>query len=349
MENKRDLLVTLADKNYILQAKQLFSSVYWNAGWEGDYMLLSHEIPEEEIKWFSDKGILIKECKTLYNGKMGDGIYSMSVLDKFYLFTEEFKKWGKVVFLDADIIVRASLDKLRNTKSFSSPITCKSNFRVFFRSGESKELSILAEECDLSRPAFNSGVFSFDTSIIKEDTFEKLLTILKKYAAICPADDCILNLLFYDQWIPVPIVYNTRENQVFFKKIDGIVLHFERPYNKKNYKPWNEENPFYQEWKSNLEKAESIDLKKIQKGKQWNNYKIKYYSFLLNICIYVNMISDVLTPVFRKFKDFFVYKLKYSLIYFMGTPNRSIGKIGEFIKKNNPDLYYKLKKVIGGK
>ena len=46
---KQNLLVTLADKNYIQQAKQLFSSVYWNAGWKGDYMLWAHEIPEEEL------------------------------------------------------------------------------------------------------------------------------------------------------------------------------------------------------------------------------------------------------------------------------------------------------------
>ena len=46
---KKNLLVTLADENYIDRAKQLFSSVYFNAGWKGDYMLLAHEIPEEKL------------------------------------------------------------------------------------------------------------------------------------------------------------------------------------------------------------------------------------------------------------------------------------------------------------
>lgn len=49
---KKNLIVTLADKNYIDQAKQLFSSVYFNAGWNGDYMLLAHEISESELRWF---------------------------------------------------------------------------------------------------------------------------------------------------------------------------------------------------------------------------------------------------------------------------------------------------------
>ena len=62
---KKDLLVTLADSNYVDQAKQLFSSVYWNAGWRGDYMLLAYNIAERDLKWFRDKGILVKECKAV--------------------------------------------------------------------------------------------------------------------------------------------------------------------------------------------------------------------------------------------------------------------------------------------
>ena len=85
---KQNLLVTLADKNYIQQARQLFSSVYWNAGWNGDYMLLSHGIPDDELKWFTDKGILVKKCQPLHDKSIGLG-YDPIVLDKFYLFTPE--------------------------------------------------------------------------------------------------------------------------------------------------------------------------------------------------------------------------------------------------------------------
>jgi hypothetical protein len=49
-----NLLVAIADANHIDQAKQLFSSVYFNAGWKGDYMLMAHEIPEKELLWFRD-------------------------------------------------------------------------------------------------------------------------------------------------------------------------------------------------------------------------------------------------------------------------------------------------------
>ena len=111
----QNLLVTLADKNYILQAKQLFSSVYHNAGWKGDYMLLACEIPEDELTWFKEKGILIKYCKPLLDDTRSIGSA------KFYLFTKEFKEWDKIIYLDSDIIVRASLDELTWLEK-SSPI-----------------------------------------------------------------------------------------------------------------------------------------------------------------------------------------------------------------------------------
>ena len=87
---KKNLLVTLADKNYITQAKQLFSSVYWNAGWNGDYMLLTgKETPENKLKWFRKKGILIKKCKLLEKKNVGLQNHPPIVLSKFYLFKKE--------------------------------------------------------------------------------------------------------------------------------------------------------------------------------------------------------------------------------------------------------------------
>ena len=103
---KKDLLITLADENYIDQAKQLFSSVYWNAGWKGDYMLLAYNIPETDLKWFRNKGILVKECEAiLTKSESCIGHAPFTTLSKFYLFTPEFKKWKNIIFLDGDIIV----------------------------------------------------------------------------------------------------------------------------------------------------------------------------------------------------------------------------------------------------
>ena len=116
MKEKKCVLVTLADKNYLVQAKQLFSSVYHNSGWKWDYMLLAHEIPDDQLAWFREKGILVKHVRSL--SKRDFPWLPATVLSKFYVFTEEFKKWDIVVFLDGDIIVRASLDGLTKLITF---------------------------------------------------------------------------------------------------------------------------------------------------------------------------------------------------------------------------------------
>jgi lipopolysaccharide biosynthesis glycosyltransferase len=350
--DSKNLLVTLADKNYILQARQLFSGVYWNAGWAGDYMLLAHEVDEEELKWFRDKGILIKKCAPLFKGSLGEREYSTNVLDKFYLFTEEFKKWEHIVFLDGDIIVRASLDALTKTKSLASPKTCKDYFKYYFTNGENNELSLLKKEYNLNRPAFNSGVLSFHTQIIKEDTFDKLIAVFKKFASLSNGDDSIMNLFFYEQWVKVPLVFNVLVHNFGLKKYKAIILHFNKPakLSEQNLRPWDKGNRYYEEWKTNLERAELIDLNKIQKGKKWNLIEIEYYSFLLNCWIYANIVWRNIKLFFcNTFKYQVLYKLKDFFIYVKNTPEMLIGKIGMVLKKYFPHLYDKIKKVIGGK
>lgn len=353
---KSKLLVTLADENFVQQAKQLFSSVYWNAGWNGDYMLLSHDIPEEELKWFTEKGILIMKCKPLFFGNMGDDDYPNCVLDKFYLFTKEFKKWKQIVFLDSDIIVKASIKRLYKTKAFVSPKTCNKNFWDYFSNSDHKEFEILYKKYNLFRPAFNSGVISYNTNLIQDDTFDKLMAIFKKYANICNSDDTILNLFFYDQWKKIPLVYNSIAYSYDQKKHKAIILHFNNPvlWKKQNLRPWDKGNLYYEEWKTNLERAEFIDLNKTQRGEKWNIVQIYYYSLVLKTFFFKSRIKKQiessplrikLESFFRyRLESFFRYRLKSYFLYIIKTPDWLLGKVGMIIKKISPNLYNKFKK-----
>jgi len=332
---KHNLLVTLADKKFIKQAKQLFSSVYWNAGWEGDYMLLAHEIPEEELKWFRDKGILIKECTPLYNQDLSKS-FSSVVLDKFYLFTEEFKKWNNVIFLDSDIVVKAPLEKLTRIKSLAAARDiCFNNLYTQFSNPQTDKDEYLY---DLSVPAFNSGVMSFNTDIIGPGTFGELNDLFKKYISESKfGEQLVLNLYFYKKWKKLPAVYNFFINYYgnkTQKKAHSIIIHFARH----NDIPLlgDADNSYYQEWKTNLERAEFIDLNKIQKAKKWKNFKIKYYSFILKVDFFVHIKRN-------KLNDFYISRIKPFYYYIKNSPGRIIGNMGAIIKKYNPDLYYKLK------
>lgn len=279
---KKDLVATLADENYIEQAKQLFSSVYCNAGWQGDFILLSHAIPEKKLEWFRDKGILIKKCKPLLNLE----ISTCSHFSKLYLFATEFKKWKNIIFLDADIIVRASLDKLLEIKGIAAVKDIQQNLKGEFIKITKKNKFLFKElkkDYNLKEKAFNTGLMAFSTDIIKKDTFLKLKRLLEEYNSVL--DQPILNLFFYKKWIELPLIYNFSPYNTTFPffnknktKVKGIILHFWGAL-----KPWNKKSPFYKEWKKNFKKAELINLKNPPEGKKLTDKEIKKYSRMLKM------------------------------------------------------------------
>jgi lipopolysaccharide biosynthesis glycosyltransferase len=322
---KKNLLVTLADETYVEYAKQLFSSVYWNAGWCGDYMLLAYNIPEKKLKWFRNKGILIKKVKLLYNKK----IYKWPpiIFSKFYLFTPEFKKWKNIVFLDADIIVRASLDGLTKVKGFAA-VQDISPLKKQFRGDEilNKEVRRnLEKDYNLNEPSFNSGVIVINTEIIGENTFNRLMGLLGKYK---DCDQSILNIYFYKKWIKLPRMYNFNpytDKALYFgwkrdSKINAIVLHFYE------LRPWDKKNIFYKEWLSNLSRADSIDFKKIQRSRKYTKIEMQKNELILK-------------KEGSRFKDGV-----YLLFLFV---DRGLGVIGIFLRKCSPKLYFKLKEIWG--
>ena len=323
---KRNLLVTLADRNYLDQAKQLFSSVYFNAGWKGDYMLLAHDVPEKDLKWFIDKGILIKHCKPLYQGQVG-GMAAV-LTSKFYLFTPEFKKWDNIIYLDGDIIVRAPLDELAEVEGFSAvPDLGNSKLSGQFVNRKlinPKYVGLfrqLKQKYDLKLLSFNAGVFAFNTKVIGNQTFDQLNYLVEQYAKIIQyGDQPIFNLCFYKEWEKLPAVYNiyvTGNRNLWHlkpEKIKGIIIHF-ITYEK----PWLNKNYFYKEWKTNLVKASEIDLHNISSGRKWTKEQINDYSKYLD----------------RRYVLFYLY-------YFI---DGKIGLIGIFLKRYFPRIYHILKSI----
>lgn len=339
MKNKRNLLVTLADENYVEQAKQLFSSVYWNAGWKGDYMLLAHEIPEKKLKWFRDKGILVKKCKPILDSEDSRiGKWPPVVFSKFYLFTTEFKKWRNILFLDADIIVKASLDELTKVKRFAAVKGHGRLSKLFLKPSQIRiekrnkgVFNKLKKEYNLKEAAFNSGLMAFNTNVIKKGAFSELKQILIRYIEISPGDDNILNLYFYKKWVKLPKIYNINPyNVIHFSNLKpketwGAILHFH------DCKPWDPKNYFYKEWKNNLDKSELINLKKIPNPRTVISKKKakKYEEYLKKRKI-------------RYFHKHLFWKISISIRRFI---DEYTGIFGIFIERRHPKIYFKLKRL----
>ena len=321
---RKDVLVTLADENYVEQAKQLFSSVYWNSGWKGDYLLLSNGISDDDLEWFIKKGIIVRKIDSLVD-KGFSKFWSRIVYDKFYLFQDYFKKWRKIVFLDSDIIVRGSLNKLLSVRGIGGVKLFYDNKlknflwnsgmegeRVFIDKEKMASYKIQVRKLnkiyDLNKSAFNSGLLVIDSNIIGDEVFNGLKKYLNDYGIASKADDGILSLYFYDKWEELPYIYNVCPNLLRGIEFNGVVMHFvHKP------KPWEKMSDYYGEWVDNLENAEKIDLD--------NRPRAGELEVIGTWSIYL-----------KSFLKFLFLRL-----------DRAVGNFGLVIKDVSPKFYYKLR------
>jgi lipopolysaccharide biosynthesis glycosyltransferase len=296
---KNSLLVTISTQDRLKDAKQLFSGVYFNGGWQGDYMLLAHDIPEAELKWFKDKGILIKHISNLSDKRLQG--YNSCVLDKFYLFSAEFKKWDNIVYLDSDILVRASIEVLAKVKGFWAAADGSSNLFYQFLDRPAEKLNELQKKYELERPAFNTGVIAFSTDVIEKENLNKIESLFCRYGDLSRwGEQGIVNLFFYKKWKEIPAIYNlhykffTDTLKIQPHKLRGILIHL-----LDNSVPQNPQDPFYEEWMHNLKQADNIDLKnRIPAKEKWNYWSSRFY-FLYLVFNYPRIFRQLFEMMFR--------------------------------------------------
>ena len=106
---------------------------------------------------------------------------------------------------------------------------------------------------------------------------------------ICISEETVLNLHFYDKWQELSAVYNICPGyEIFYSgcrtdNLKGIVSHTYSNFSRG--KPWDRKNPLYTEWKSNLEKADLIDITIPQAPKRILNKReeVEYGLYLKNL------------------------------------------------------------------
>ncbi len=332
----KSVLVTLANVNFLEQAKQLFSSAYHNSGWNGDFLLLSYDIPEDKLLWFKKYGIEVFQCKPIVQDKIG--IWHPSVMSKFHLFTEMVTKWDRVVFLDADVTVEAFLGELGSPESFHAVedvhhIPVRNQF-IERRSvsGDPKKRELitrLERDFDMDLLSFNSGIFSFSTNVIKDDTFQVLVELFREYRTVLRfPEQAILNLYFSGNWSQLPLVYNNYYTRIrrpwrFGTEIfNGICNHFIFE------KPWIvKDEYFYSKWKKNLEMSSSIDLgKRKTPARIWTEEEILYKTKMIEKLM-------VQRPLMTRIGNGVLMSLE-----------RAAGLAGKVVENATPTLYERIKR-----
>jgi lipopolysaccharide biosynthesis glycosyltransferase len=273
----KSVLVTLADERFLDQAKQVFACVHFRSRWSGDYLLLAHEVPDEQLEPFRKRGILVQPCKG-WREERERGFHPPTVLSKFELFTPRFRAWEHVIFADGDTMFWGSLEGLLGRRGFGAVSEHKPLRKEFSGgAGQSDELHAeLAQRIDLQQPVFNSGFMSFRTDVIREDSLQQIRDLYLRYAPIQThryGDQPALNL-YFREWQALPEIYAAIRGHAEKRfalpshKLPVIGRHFAG-----NPRPWASGHPCYDEWQRNLAQFEALDARaprlRNRPGTEW--------------------------------------------------------------------------------
>ena len=168
-----------------------------------------------------------------------------------------------------------------------------------------------------------------DSNLIGQDTFKEIVSLYERFKNIYQySEESTLNLYFYKNWNILPSIYNSIPgyiNKIYGiekNKVLAIIYHFVCD----TIKPWEQGNPYYQEWFENFKKAEKIDLaKRPEVINIFSKQRLFWYRLYLN---------------FRRF----VYPITFAHKLYLYS-DKQIGCIGIYLKKNNPKLYRRLLRI----
>ncbi|TVR77449.1 MAG: hypothetical protein EA412_11145 [Chitinophagaceae bacterium] len=299
MNKKSAAIAVLSDENYLEAAKQVIYSSFKYGNWKGDYILLAHNVKEQNLRWFEDRGVYILKTSSLiktevWEKALGKGKdWPEVVYSKLYLLSPELASWEKVIFLDSDVFVRKAMNALLDFEGFAAREESLSRNLMYqfipdletLGSEHETELSKLKAQYDFSAISFNVGVMVIPTAENTTAKFQKIIDLANEIHGLAYfPEQAVFNLFFYKKWENIPYVYNDFYTHDWFNKHgfwrrkndkDAVILHCAgKP------KPFEKESIYFSEWSENYKKVdllfnitqsgETPDSKSIQKIERLN-------------------------------------------------------------------------------
>lgn len=242
------VFVTLCDQSYFHKACRTIQELQTNGKWEEDILLIAVDFYPNPIAGVTiwnvghvDTTNLVKQLRQYPLKPMDDNRHFAKLYqwDKLRLFSSHFKKWERVVFLDAGIRVLDSVyplldlewrgkflapddsDPYDNGLRFRNQLDLNANPDALNRLLKEYPKSILDERY------FLNCMFLYDTSILNHVTWESMAEAMDKFP-ICMCNEMGIMNLF--------ITFKLRVWEPFPQKVQNKYLF---GWSEKNYK----ENP----------------------------------------------------------------------------------------------------------
>jgi hypothetical protein len=277
------VLVTLADEGFLDQARQLFSCAHFQAGWDGDLLLLAHDVQADKLEDFVARGIQVEPCPDWLGAERGEDFHPPTVLSKFDVFGPALRRWEQVVYLDGDMMFWASLAGLARVRGLHAVCERRPLAAQYSQRRAHPELAAeLDTRVSLDAFAFNSGLLAFATRDIEEDACQRLRELYLRYRE-CQAhpfgDQPALNLHFFGRWKLLPDFYAAiRDHSARWFHLEEDELRMIGKHFAGYPRPWQEGHPRYDEWCANLARFAELDARSPQSAAQvWSAGEIRRY------------------------------------------------------------------------
>lgn len=237
------VFVTLCDINQFDRAKGTISQLYHVGNWRGDIVLITVNFTPNDsfIQKYSvinypvqhiETDYIVQEIKKypFYEPNDKRQLHKLIQWDKLQVFSSYFKKWDRVVFLDAGIHI------FNDVHSFLD-LDCKNSILApddsdpydnGIRFHRQVDLSMNTDVVidfiktfgleSITKRYFLNCMFIFDTSLITDTTFNELIEMMNRFP-ICRCNEMtLMNMYFTLQknvWKPFPMLVDNKYTFTF--------------------------------------------------------------------------------------------------------------------------------------
>jgi lipopolysaccharide biosynthesis glycosyltransferase len=140
----------------------------------------------------------------------------------------------RLIFIDADVLVRAPIEELAAIDLQGC---------VLGAASESQRLAFQSNRDFSKRPYFDPADAYFNAGIMLTDFRQwRSIDLVKAFTTAVPAaersrffqDQDILNMIFRDRWLKLPVTWNFQDPRAVHEPLDIAVMHYTG-----KHKPWN--------------------------------------------------------------------------------------------------------------
>jgi len=231
MPPPKTVFVTLSDQMYLEKAQITLRELRTAGEWYGDTVLITvdFDAPEEFLTKYSiqqhrvphiDTSLLLKAYEK-YPLSSDDNRHKekLTQWDKFYVFSEYFRKWDRVLFMDAGMRIYKSIHILFTlpykgkflAPSGGDPYSEENRLSTQIRDKENPEAA-QALYTDYPQELFKkqdflNGIFLYDTALLDIISITNMVAAMIKYPLCGCNEMTIMNLFFnikYNVWERIP-------------------------------------------------------------------------------------------------------------------------------------------------